>query len=267
MEGFLARLGRLLSAVYIQLSSVSLLCVRQEGEEAELPDCLGHLRNHWILTAAIQFYRSISFGGRFHKLALVVYELSEVPTQLYALNEKADQNDLANYVIMIAIALISINMILTPVLLYVDASVAQLLMVDVALDSCVFLLNTAVIGASPEKILTDVSIWLPAVSMSGIILTAFQPRELDRTDIEWADNPSNDISWDVLGNVAKEEQEEQNDAEEAKRKSIQGMENASREEPVGTSIAMKLQARGATPWAQLWKSLFAKYWAGGRGGV
>ena len=33
MEGFLARLGRLLSAGYIQLSSVSLLCMRKEDEQ------------------------------------------------------------------------------------------------------------------------------------------------------------------------------------------------------------------------------------------
>ena len=92
--GFVARLGRLISAIYIQLSSVPLLSVRREGEQTELPECLDPLGNHWIVTAAMQFYRSISFGGRFYKLALVGYELFEVPAQLYALNEKAAENNL-----------------------------------------------------------------------------------------------------------------------------------------------------------------------------
>ena len=107
---------------------------------------------------------------------------------------------------MTAMALISINMILTPALLYVDVAVAVLLMVDVALYSCVFVLNTAVIGASPENMLTDISIWLPAVSMSVIILTAFQPRRLDQTGIEWAENPSNDASYDVARILPKKHQ-------------------------------------------------------------
>ena len=181
-----------------------------------------------MVTAAMQFYRSISFGGRFHKLALVGYELSEVPAQLYALNKKAAQNDLSNSVIMTAVALISINMILTPALLYMDVAVAVLLMVDVALDSCVFLLNTAVIGASPENMLTDISIWLPAVSISVIILTAFQPRRLDQTGIEWAENPSNDASYDVT-RIVDEEGVVKEDTEEGRRESIRCIENASRE--------------------------------------
>ena len=221
--GFVARLGRLISAIYIQLSSVPLLSVRREGEETALREYLDPLRNHWIVTAAMQFYRSISFGGRFHKLALVGYELSEVPAQLYALNKKAAQNDLPNSVIMTAVALISINMILTPALLYMDVAVAVLLMVDVALDSCIFVLNTAVIGASPENMLTDISIWLPAISISGIILAAFQPRRLDQTGIEWAENPSNDASYDVA-RIVTEEASVGEDAEEGRRESIRCIE-------------------------------------------
>eukprot|EP00949_MAST-11_sp_MAST-11-sp1_P005312 g5312.t1 len=136
---------------------------------------------------------SISFGGRFYKLYLVGYELFEVPTQLYALNVKAATNELQNGVIMTATALISINMIVTPTLVYFDATAATLLIVDAALDTCAFLLNTAVIGASPEDLLTDISIWLPAVSLSGIILIAFQPQKLEQKDIERGGRES--IRW------------------------------------------------------------------------
>ena len=199
----------------------------KKSEQFELPECLHSMGNWRIAAGTMQLYRSISFGGRYYKLFLVGYELFEVPTQLYALNEKANGNNLPNDVIMIAIALISINMMLTPMLLYVDASVLKLLTVDAILDTCVFVLNTAIIGASPKDILTDISIWLPAVSLSGTILVAFQPRGLDGIGIEWANNPSTNVSCNAVGDASEEGPVERNE-EDGEHENTQWTEDSSR---------------------------------------
>ena len=147
---FPARLVRLFSAVYVQFCAIPLLFIREEGEQFELPEFLHSLGNCHFITSANASVPQHFFGGRFYKLFLVGYELLEVPTQLYALNEKASHKQLQNGVILIAIALISINMIVTPTLVYFDATVCNTF--DSRCDSryMCLLLNTAVIGRISE---------------------------------------------------------------------------------------------------------------------
>ena len=82
--------GRLLSAAYIQIY-LYLYCAYQRDEQTSC-ECFGHLRNHWIVTAAMQFYRSISLEAGFHASTRGIRFGSR---RIHALNDKLP-NELEN---------------------------------------------------------------------------------------------------------------------------------------------------------------------------
>ena len=235
-EAFIARIVRLFSAIYVHSSAVSLFTVCTSSMKLNLPTFL----DHRFARIGIHFYNSIALGGRFHKLTLVIYELIEVPTQLYALNEKAGTLDLPNYVIFLAVSLISINTAITPLLYLFEASIKTVLITDIALDGCVFVLNTLLIGASPDFVFADASICFPAIMIGAMTQAIFQPKVVIQSgkNIAWVENPQ-DLSGRAYTN-SNDRNMKQGNLEMAEP-SLEEQARRSRRRSLGTSIEHAVQ--------------------------
>eukprot|EP00949_MAST-11_sp_MAST-11-sp1_P002469 g2469.t1 len=157
------------------------------GRDAPTENAKG---SNFVMRMVHMYRDNFGFGGRFYKLALVGYELMEVPAQLYGLNENSKTQDIPNVFIITMVSLTSTNLIVTPILLICEASTFTLLIVDMALDSTFFILNLALIRVSPEGLLTDISLWFPAVMIASTVLDAWHSKEHE--SLQWESNPSFD---------------------------------------------------------------------------
>ena len=120
------------TVVYLHYAVFDFFLTRKEGG-ANLPESLRFVADHVCVRRLLQLYRNVSHGGRFHKLAIVVGELFEVPMQVWSLHFKA--KTLPNGHILGAISLPTMNCIFTPVLLYANVEIKCPLLFDACLDA------------------------------------------------------------------------------------------------------------------------------------
>ena len=132
----------------------------------------------------VRVYQSISVGGRFHTLAIVSYELFEVPTQLYSLSVNAQEKALHN--IIIFLGLVNIHQLDSNADAFGDGCQCAHALVMDTFGWILFQGQYCSDWSRADRCLVTWQFGC-SIMLASMVLSLFQVRKLKK--VEWVENP------------------------------------------------------------------------------